>query len=59
MRGPIYDYENGEYIYPTSGSMGYDSDGHFHMRMGGNLSIDMETGELHMTSGWDDDEDDD
>ena len=29
------------------------------MRMGDNMSMNMDTGELHMTSGWKSDDDDD
>ena len=60
MCDPIFDYDSGEYIYHTSGNLGYDSNGDLHMRMGDNMAMDMETGELHITSSWknDDDEDD-
>lgn len=60
MRNPIFDYDDGDFIYQTSGNMGIDSDGNLHMRMGDNISMDMDTGELHFNSGWrNDDEDDD
>ena len=39
--------------------MGMDSDGNMMMRMGDNMAMDMDTGELHMVSGWHDDEDED
>lgn len=35
------------------------SDNHTEMRMGDNMAIDMDSGELHIISGWPDDEDDD
>lgn len=54
MRNPIFDYDGGNFIYPTSGNMGIDSDGNFHMRMGDNTSMDLDTGELHFNSGWQD-----
>ena len=60
MRGPIFDYDDGDFIRQTSENMGIDSDGNLNMRMGDNMSMDMDTGELHLTSGWkngDDDED--
>ena len=34
MRNPIFDYDDGDFIYQTSGNMGIDSDGDLHMRMG-------------------------
>lgn len=59
MYNPIFDYEDGDFIYQTSGNMEIDSDGDLHMRMGDNMSMNMDTGELHMTSGWKSDDDDD
>lgn len=52
MCNPIFDYDDGDYIYQTSDNMGIDSDGDLHMRMGDNMSMDMKTGELHFNSGW-------
>ena len=59
MCNPIFDYDDGDFIYQTSDNI--DSNGDFHMRMGDNMSMDMETGELHFNSGWknNDDNDDD
>ena len=60
MYNPIFDYDDGDFIYQTFGNMGIDSDGDLHMRMGDNMSMDMDTGELHFNSGWrNDDEDND
>lgn len=50
MCNPIFDYDDGDYIYQTSDNMGIDSDGDLHMRMGDNMSMDMETGELHFNN---------
>ena len=36
-----------------------DSDGHMMMRMGNNMALDMDSGDLHIVSGWPDDNDDD
>ena len=52
MCNPIFDYDDGDYIYQTSDNMGIDSDGDLHMRMGDNMSMDLESGELHFNSGW-------
>ena len=59
MCNPIFDYDDGDFIYQTSGNMGIDSDGDLHMRIGDNMSMDMDTGELHFNSGWKNDDDDD
>lgn len=53
----IFDYDDGDFVFQTSDNMGIDSDGNIHIRMGDNMAMDMETGELHFTSGWDDDDD--
>ena len=50
MCNPIFDYDDGNFIYQTSGNMGIDSDGDLHMRMGDNMSMDMDTRELHFSS---------
>ncbi len=39
--------------------MAINSDGDFLMRMGDNMAMDMDSGELHFISGWSDDNDDD
>ncbi len=57
MRNPIFDYDDGNFIYPTSDTMGIDSDGNLHLRMSDNMSMNMETGELHFNSGWADNND--
>ena len=59
MHNPIFDYDNGDFIYQTSENMGIDSDGDIHIRIGDNISMDMDTGELHFNSGWEDDSDND
>lgn len=58
MAGPIFDFD-GDFIFPTSSNMGIDSNGDMHLRMGDNMSLDMNTGELHFNSGWEDDDDND
>ena len=58
MCNPIFDYDDGDFIYQTSNNMGIDSDGDLHMRMGDNMSMDMDTGELHFNSGWKNDSED-
>ncbi len=40
-------------------NMAIDSDGDLLMCMGDNMAMDMDSGELHIISGWPDDEDDD
>ena len=59
MYNPIFNYDNGDFIYQTSENMGIDSDGDIHIRIGDNISMHMDTGELHFNSGWEDDSDND
>ena len=39
--------------------MAIDSDGNMMMRISDNMAMDMDSGELHFVSSWDNDEDDD
>ena len=39
--------------------MAMDSDGNMMMRMGDHMAMDMDSGDLHMISSWDRDEDND
>lgn len=48
----IFDFSKGGSIMPMNGNMGMDNDGNLHMRVGDNCSMDMNTGELHITSSW-------
>ena len=53
----FFDYENGDFVYSISGNMAIDSDGNLLMRMGNNMAMDLDSGELHIISGWSNDED--
>ena len=55
----IFDFEDGDLIFPVSRGMGIDMDGDLHIRMGDNMSMDLDTGELHITSSWNIGDDDD
>ena len=50
---------DGDFAHTISDNMAIDSDGDLLMRMGDNMAMDMDSGELHIISGWSDDEDDD
>ena len=54
----IFDITDGDIIFNHSGNMGIDSDGDVMMRMGDNMAMDLETGEMHIVSGWKDDNND-
>ena len=53
------DMEDGDICFSMSDNMAMDSDGHMMMRMGDKMAMDMDSGEVHMVSSWEwDDEDD-
>lgn len=54
----FFDYDDGDFAHTISGNMAIDSDGDLLMRMGDNMAMDMDSGELHIISGWSNDEDD-
>lgn len=56
MSGLIMDFDNGDLIIQTSENTGMDSDGHMMLRMTDNMAMDMDSGELHFTSSWKNDE---
>jgi len=55
--GPVFDFDDGSFIFPTAGDLGFDTDGGFHLRLGDFMSMDMNTGNLHFNSGWRNDDD--
>ena len=55
----FFDYEAGDFAYSISYNMAIDSDGDLLMRMGDNMAMDMDSGELHIISGWHNEDDDD
>ena len=58
MRKHFFDYESGDFVHSISDNMAIDSDGDLLMRMSDNMAMDMDSGELHMISGWPDEEND-
>lgn len=54
----FFDYDDGDFCFPTSDNMAIDSDGDMMMRLSDNMAMDMDSGEIHFTSSWDNDEDD-
>ena len=55
----FFDFEDGDFAHSISDDMAIDSDGDLFMRMGDNMAMDMNSGELHIISGWSINEDDD
>ena len=57
MGKQFFDYDDGDFAHTISDNMAMDSGGNLLMRMGNNMAMDMDSGELHIISGWSDDED--
>ena len=55
----FFDFEDGDFAHSISDNMAIDSDGDLLMRMSDNMPMDMDSGEVHIISGWSNDEDDD
>lgn len=55
----FFDLDDGDLCFGLSDGMGMDSEGNIMIRMGNNLAMDMDSGELHMVLGWKKDDDDD
>ena len=58
MSKQILDFDDGDFIFLTSGNIGFDSDGNMMMKMSDNMALDMDSGEIHFVSSWDEGEDD-
>ena len=57
MSGPIFKTDDGDWIYPTGGNLGIDSNGDMVMRLSDNLAMDLDSGEIHLTTAWNDGDD--
>ena len=55
----FYDFEDGEFAYSISDDMAIASDGDLMLRMGDNMAMDMDSGDLQIISSWSHDDDDD
>ena len=58
MNKPFFDFDDGDLLMPLSKDLAMDSDGDLLMRLGNNFAMDFDTGELHLTSSWDDEDND-
>ena len=57
MSKHFFDYDDGDFDHTISDYLAIDSDGNMMMRMGDNMAMDMDSGELHIISSWDDEDD--
>ena len=59
MSKQFIDFEDGDCCFSVSNNMAMDSDGHLMMRMSDNMAMDLDTGDIHIISGWSSDDEDD
>ncbi len=52
MKDPVFKLDNWEPMFPVDDKFAVDLNGHFKMRVGDNLSMDVENGELFFTTPW-------
>lgn len=57
MSKQLWDFDDGDLIFTTSGNIGFDSDGNMMLKMSDNMAMDMDSGEIHFVSSWDEEED--
>ena len=55
----FFDFEDSDFAHSISDNMAIDSEGDLLMRMGDNMAMDMDTGDIHMISSWPNDDDED
>lgn len=56
MSKPIWDMEDGDFLTEISDDVAIDSDGDMMMRISDDMAMDMDSGDIHFTSSWDDDD---
>ena len=56
MPGPKFDITDGDFIFGNN-DLGFDTDGDLMLKVGKNVYMDMNDGELHIVAGFDDDDD--
>ena len=59
MSKHFFDFEDGELCRPISDNMAVNSDGDLLLKMSDNMVMDMDSGDLHIISGWSSDDDED
>lgn len=53
---PVFDLDDDDFVLPLSEDMAMNSDGNLMRRFGSNMALDLESGDLHIVTGWDDEE---
>lgn len=55
----FFDYDDGDFGFTISDNMAVDSNGDMMMRLSDNMALDMDSGDIHFTSSWNNDDDND
>lgn len=58
MSKNFFDYTDGDFCMSNSDNISMDMDEHLMSRMSDNMAMDLYTGELHMISSWNTDDED-
>lgn len=53
----IFDFTKSEFLFDSDDDTAMDTDGNLYVRVSDDCAMDLESGELHFTSDWDNDED--
>lgn len=53
----IFNFTKSEVLFDSDDDMAMDTEGHIYVRVSDDCAMDLESGELHFTSDWDNDED--
>ena len=53
----IFDYDDGDYAFSISDNMAMDPEGDLLLRISDNMAMDLDSGNIHFTSSWNDDDD--
>ena len=53
----IFNFTKSEFLFDSGDDMAMDTEGHIYVRVSEDCAMDLESGELNFTSGWDNDED--
>ena len=53
----VPDYDDGDYAFSISDNMAMDSEGDLLLRISDNMAMDLDSGDIHFTSSWNEDDD--
>ena len=55
----FFDYDDGDFGFTISDNMAVDSNGDMMMRLSDDMALDIDSGDIHFTSSWNNDDDND